>query len=126
MAALENMIFTCALISTFISCILFVAFGQITVRKLRKNPKTKSVMGVEFTSGWDILNVASALSRPKWLNNRYKKSQLYFMVANTDILYETTNMFDRILAKTFWYTYIISGSSMISLCVFIWFGLIDG
>lgn len=40
--------------------ILYVAFGQITVRKLRKTPATKDKLGVEFASGWDILNVAGA------------------------------------------------------------------
>jgi len=43
---------------TFIAGFLFVLFGQITVRKLRKNPATKNELGVEFLSGWDIINVA--------------------------------------------------------------------
>ncbi|WP_236701395.1 hypothetical protein [Thalassomonas viridans] len=45
--------------------IFFVLFEQITVRKLRKNPKTKDVLGLEFMSGWDILNTAQALAMPK-------------------------------------------------------------
>ncbi len=40
------------IILTFITCILFVLFGQITVRKLRKNPETKNHLGVQFVHGW--------------------------------------------------------------------------
>ena len=39
-----------------ISMVLYVIFGQVTVRKLRKNPETKHELGVEFASGWDIFN----------------------------------------------------------------------
>jgi hypothetical protein len=38
------------------SGILFVYFGQKTMRKLRKNPKTKH-LGIEFVSGYDTVNV---------------------------------------------------------------------
>ncbi len=48
-----------------IACILFVIFGQITVRKLRKIPETKLVLGIELLSGWDIINVATVLALPK-------------------------------------------------------------
>ncbi len=57
----------------FISAVLFVIFGQVTVRKLRKNPETKYELGIEFTSGWDILNVAQALSLPAVLEKKIKK-----------------------------------------------------
>ena len=42
----------------FVVMLLYLLFGQITVRKLRKNPETKQSLGIEFVSGWDILNVA--------------------------------------------------------------------
>lgn len=113
------------IIMGFITSILFVIFGQITVRKLRKNPKTKDAMGAEFTSGWDILNVASALSRPDWLNNRYKKSKLYFMVADSDILYENTTKFDRVMARVFWISYVITSVFGISVLIFNWLGFFD-
>ena len=47
-----------------IACLLYVVFGQVTVRRLRKNPKTKDALGLEFVSGWDIINVAQALAFP--------------------------------------------------------------
>ena len=68
-----------------LSLILFVIFGQVTVRKLRKRPETRHELGVEFASGWDILNVAQALSLPAFLTRKFKKSRLAILVANTDI-----------------------------------------
>ena len=53
------------IIASIIAGILFVAFGQITVRKLRKKPKTKDSLGLEFISGWDIINVAQVFSFPR-------------------------------------------------------------
>jgi len=52
----------------FLAMLFYIILGQITVRKLRKNPKTKNELGVEFVSGWDILNVAGALAMPRWIN----------------------------------------------------------
>lgn len=57
------------LVNTALLCvitgILYVLFGQVTVRKLRKNTETKDYLGLELSSGWDILNVASAICRPR-------------------------------------------------------------
>ena len=57
-----DVIFAVIFVMGFVACILFVIFGQVTVRKLRKNPETKHELGLEFAGGWDILNVAQALS----------------------------------------------------------------
>jgi hypothetical protein len=114
-----------AALGGFFSCILFVAFGQITVRKLRKNPATKERLGVEFTSGWDILNVAGALSTPKWLRDRFNRSSLSFMVADHQALYENTNRFDRVLGRIFWFFYITSATLMILLMIVNAFGFFD-
>ena len=109
----------------FVACILFVLFGQITVRKLRKNQETKNQLGIEFVSGWDIFNVASALSRPKWLSELYKNSRLSFMAANADALYRNTTLFDRVLARVFWFTYVVSGVGLILVTVLSHFGVFD-
>ena len=93
----------------------FVTFGQVTVRKLRKNPATKDKLGVEFASGWDILNVAGALSTPKWLRQRFSRSKLSFLVADYQTLYENTSCFDRVLARIFWGFYVASGLLMVIL-----------
>ena len=56
-----------------IGLILFIMFGQITVRKLRKYPETINALGTEFASGWDIINVAQALAIPKSWARKIKK-----------------------------------------------------
>jgi hypothetical protein len=83
----------------FIAALVYVVFGQVTVRKLRKNPATRDNLGLEFASGWDILNVAGALSRPKWLSERVRKSTLACTAADERPLYAHTNKFDRFLAR---------------------------
>jgi len=99
----------------FFSIILFVVFGQVTVRKLRKNPETKNELGIEFVSGWDILNVAGALAMPRWINRKLRDSPLSALYANADILYKYTNTFDRILAKVFYGAWVLSVVSMLVL-----------
>lgn len=113
------------IIASIITGVLFVIFGQVTVRKLRKNPDTKAQLGIELASGWDILNVAAALSRPKWLSEKFKKSSLSFLAANTDVLYNNTTLFDRILARVFWFTYVSAGTGMILVLILHWFGLFE-
>ena len=103
---------------TVIVCILFVAFGQITVRKLRKNPVTKESLGIEFTSGWDIFHVAQALSLPKSLTDRFKASALSSFFADADILREHTSKFDRALAAVFFWLYVVTGVSIIVLTMY--------
>ena len=109
----------------FISAMLYVLFGQITVRKLRKNPETKRELGVEFVSGWDIINVAQALSMPKIAIQRFEKSPLYFLEANADVLYKHTNMFDRILARIFYWLLMSSGLSGGILGILYFLGFLD-
>ena len=111
------------LMSLFVM-ILYVAFGQITVRRLRKNPETKNMLGIEFASGWDILNVAGALSRPKWLNERFKLSKLSSFNANAEILYKHTSLFDRVLARAFWYLYVMSGTFMLLVVALSFLGIV--
>ena len=71
--SLASKLLAIPLLLCIFACIFFVLFGQITVRKLRKNEKTKDALGLEFTSGWDILNVAQALSLPKKLKKKNGK-----------------------------------------------------
>ncbi len=109
----------------FIACILYVIFGQITVRKLRKNPETKDKLGIEFVSGWDILKVAQALSLPRFMTDKLKQSPLSGLFADADILFEHTTRFDKILARVFYWLYAISGLSMILLMFLDITGLFD-
>ena len=101
----------------FIACILFVIFGQITVRKLRKNPSTKQALGIEFASGWDILNVAQALSLPAALEKKLKNRAFH---ANADLLYKHTTIFDRVLARMFFSLFVFSALGLFILMVLNW------
>ncbi len=98
-------------IFVFLACILYVLFGQVTVRKLRKNPKTKDALGLEYASGWDIINVAQAFSLPRSLTRKIENSKFSFMYANATILYENTTKFDQILGCVFYWLLTISGLS---------------
>ncbi len=106
----------------FIACILFVIFGQVTVRKLRKTPETKRELGLEFASGWDILNVAQALSIPESLEKKLKNRAFH---ADADLLYKHTTIFDWVLARMFFWSWVFSGAGLIILMILNWFGIFD-
>lgn len=108
-----------------IAAILYVILGQVTVRKLRKNPAVKDQLGVEFASGWDILNVAGSLSTPAWLREKFSASRLSALSANYQALYENTNKFDRVLARIFWFFYVVSASLMLLVIAVNSLGLLD-
>lgn len=93
----------------FVVMILFVLFGQITVRKLRKNPETKNELGMEYVSGWDIINVAQALAMPVFIIRKFKDTPLSFLYANAELLINHTTKFDRVLAFIFYWLLMTSG-----------------
>ncbi len=99
----------------FISAILFVIFGQVTVRKLRKNPETKQVLGIEFASGMDILNAAQALSLPKAIVQKIRANPAGALHADPDLLYMHTTAFDRLLARLFYWSWMSSAFGLIAL-----------
>ncbi len=99
----------------FLGLILYVLFGQLTVRRLRKNPNTKESLGIGFVSGWDILNVAQVLSLPRAVTKRLEKSPLSPVYAKYECLRENTTPFDRVLAAIFYWVFMVSSLSMILL-----------
>ncbi len=107
-----------------ISWVLYVIFGQITVRKLRKNPEIKQALGIELASGWDIFNVAQTLTLPKTVAQRIRRNSMGFE-ADPDVLYKHTTMFDRVLARIFYIPFFFSGFGLIILMVLNWFGVFD-
>lgn len=98
-----ELIFAIGFFGGILSLIIFVLFGQITVRRLRKNPKTKDCLGVEFASGWDIFNVAQALSLPRFITRKLAESPLSNLYANRDLIDKNTTMFDKGLALVFYW-----------------------
>ena len=97
------------LAAVLVVCILYIVFGQLTVKKLRKDPKTKDALGLELVSGWDIINVAQALAFPKTWSKKLEERSLSFMHAKASLLLENTNKTDRFLGATFYWLLVITG-----------------
>ena len=123
--SIESTLFGIALIELFLAMILFIVFGQVTMRKLRKNPKTKNELGLELASGWDILNVAGSLFWPKWLNKKLKNTPLSSLYADADILNKHVNLFDKLLAKVFYFFWATSILIIMTLAILSGFGAFD-
>ena len=92
-----------------ITGILFVLFGEVTVRRLRKNPETRDLLGLELASGWNIQNVAHAIALPRSLQRRLSNGPLSFMYADPDIIYRYTTRLDRLLGRTFFWSLMATG-----------------
>ena len=122
---IKSTLFAYTMLGVFVTSILFVLFGQLTVRKLRNNPATKNSLGVSLASGWDILKVAKSLSVPQWYRERVKKSSLSAFEADYELLYENTTKFDRALAKVFWWLWMSTGGFLILLALLDSFGMFD-
>jgi hypothetical protein len=108
----DTIFFLIALSMLMVSMILFVIFGQKTVRNLRKNPATKNSLGIVLISGWDILNVMSALALPKKITRIIQRSPLAALAADSDLLEKYTTRCDRIMAKIL---YILLIASVLAL-----------
>jgi hypothetical protein len=113
--SIENILFNCSMVGILTGLILYVIFGQTTVRKLRKNLKTKDALGIELVSGWDIYNAAQALSLPRSLTRRLDSGSLSAIHAKSECLRENTTAFDRVLAFLFYWLFTISGLILIML-----------
>ena len=113
----------CNAVVMFFSLFLYVLFGQITVRKLRKIPETKHELGMEFAGGWDILNVAQALATPSKIHKLLENGQLSFLYANSEAIAKHTNRFDKVLAIIFFWLFMGSGVSMLALVILEKFGV---
>ena len=114
----EDYVFGIAMATVLVAWILYVLFGQITVRKLRKNSELRYELGTELISGWDIFNVAEALSLPRSLMDKFKNSRLSMFYANPDLLRKHTNWFDKLLAQLFFWPFLLSGTTLIGLVIF--------
>ncbi len=112
MSSIESLIFAVLLLNSFICMVLYIAFGQITVRKLRRNKNTKDSLGIEYASGWDIINVAQALSLPTYVIRKLRSSSLSRLYADREVLIENTTRFDRLLAFVFYWLLMFTGVSL--------------
>ncbi len=105
--------------------ILYVLFGQLTVRRLRKNELLKNNLGIEFASGWDIINVAQTLAIPKMWSEKLENGSLSVFYVKSQFLRENTTRLDRVLAIVFYWVLTISGISLIALIALNALGVFD-
>ncbi len=108
-----------------VALLLFVIFGQVTVRKLRQNPETKDSLGFEYASGTDIANVVKVLSVSKHRAEKLRHGKMSFLYADRELIYNHTNRFDRLLAKSVYWLLILGGGSMIILMIGKFTGILD-
>lgn len=97
-----------AVILTFIWVILFFVFWAVTIHKLKKNPATRDYLGSDWWPGKVPFNVAIALSEPRRLNRKARGGALGGLFADADLLKMHTSRFDRVLARTFFWTLFMS------------------
>ncbi|WP_102797742.1 hypothetical protein [Bowmanella denitrificans] len=124
MPSLSSLLAVAAAIG-FFSLILFVIFGQLTVRKLRKDPITKNELGMEYVSGWDIINIAQALTLPSSWSEKLSKSQISFLYANAALIKQHTNKLDKVVGMMFYISLMTSGLSMALLALLDTLGFFD-
>lgn len=110
---------------SFVTMVLYVAFGQVTVRKLRKNQKTKEALGLEYVSGWDIINVAQAVALPSSWSRKLEESPLSFIYAKSVLVCENTTKFDRILGLFFYWLMVATGFFGILLVILNSLGVLE-
>jgi hypothetical protein len=119
-ARLSSISLDVSLLALFVAMILWVVFGQVSVRKLRKNPETKDHLGVELYSGWDIINVAHALSWPSSFLRRVGNGPLSFVRADPNLLYRNTTKLDRFLGRTFYWSMVAFVLAIFISMLFSW------
>jgi len=101
--------------AAIVAWFLYLAFAQVTVRRLEKNPVVREQMGFEAISGWRIFNVAEAIVLPRAFFKLARRSMLSGMYANADLIREHTNWVDRVLAHLFFWMFIGSGGAIVIL-----------
>lgn len=111
-AQLSVLFFLTALAGAILHGILFVVFGEVTVRKLRKNPQTRHLLGMQFVSGMDIVNVSVALSRPRRWSPIMEGGKLGFLFADSAVLRANTSRLDRAIARLHFWSLVLSGVLM--------------
>ena len=102
-----------AILGSIITGIFFVIFGEVTVRRLRKDPETKNCLGMEFVSGGNIVSVAQTLAWPRSLT---RGSGTFGLMPNAELMYSHTTKLDRFLGRLFYWT-MIATVALIFVCM---------
>ena len=110
----DTIFFIFILLVMIVDFIVLVAFGQKTVRKLRKNPNTKDALGIQFVNGWDILNVTIAFGLPRKLNRFLRKTTFSPFHADADLLERYMTRVDLILARVHFSLWMFSAFALLT------------
>lgn len=109
-------LFLVASVTMIVALILQVVFGEVTVRRLRKDPETKGKLGIEFVSGLDIVGIAQALSLPRSFALRSSKRP-FSLLPKAELLYAHTTKADRFLARLFYWMLVAAVVLMVTWIV---------
>ena len=124
MSDLEFWLFSIGMCGTFFSMVLYVIFGQLTVRRLRKKDELKDQLGVEFASGWDIINVAQAMALPKGWSEKLEESPISYLNANASLLRQYTTPLDKIIGALLFWVLSLSGFLWVCIVICNWLGIL--
>ena len=115
----DRLAFLVTMLSMLLAGIVYILFGQVTVRKLRKNPATRDCLGMEFLHGGDIAHVAQAFGWPRRLQERAERGGLSFMVAKYEVLRQHTNRVDRALGWVCYWSAMLCGVILLGFCLLV-------
>lgn len=105
----ESFILVGLIVALILTAISYLLFSFICVRRLRKNPNTKALLGLEFMSGWDVINIAQALTFPHSWSEKLAQSPLSSIYANAQVINEHVNYLDKVLGRIFYTLLILTG-----------------
>lgn len=101
---------------------LFFAFALLTVRRLRKDPRTRDLLGLEFFPGGAVLNVSRALAVSRKFARRCDHGGWSDLHANSEAIYAATARWERVLGRAqFWSHCLAALTTVLWLIVEKWF-----
>ncbi len=100
--------------------VAFVLLWLVTVRRLRRNPRTRHCLGLDILPGWQIMNVASALSWPRAMGRHFDSRPLAALRAHSQTLYANTSSLDRCLARACYWPQILMMVWIVVFCLYDW------
>ena len=97
-----------------------VLLWLVTVRRLRRDPRTRHSLGLDIFPGWQTMKVASALSWPRAMGRRFDSRPLAALRAHSQTLYANTSRLDRCLARACYWPQILMMVWMVVFCLYDW------
>ena len=98
----------------------FLLLRVITVRRLRRDLRTRDHLGLDIFPGWQTWNVATTLSWPQAMGRYFDSRPLAALRAHSRILYANTSRLDRCLARACHWSQILMMVWMVVFCLYDW------